>query len=509
MSKRSIQDVDDVEIDSRPEKKRKIQDSEEIWKKMKNMFDENTKKVGDHVLWIGPSTKHSIFPFKNYFGLKARVYLWYRRFLDKNPVVKEDFLLEKTCDEKMCISHYLYRDTSIKSIRELDPDTYTLIGLHLDRCSKVSDLPTGNAELKTKCRIWTGELDKNGYGKVRLFGNQPHASAVALQLKLCDDLDEGIQARHKCRNRHCINEDHLEPGTNDDNVADKERDGTMYRGEDHPCSKMTNELVKKIFWSKLENKSRQERSDEFGVSKSVITSIDTGANWSHLFSDEDRAKMPKIKPRNASKIPKEKDLMIIEDYKLRGISVLQCSRELNLSKKSITRIYKGTFEIKSTSYEEMTEKQKLKKLAQMKGSCDILEEDEKTHWLWKLYKNADGYGQTRLKGHTIYAHRISFMMVNDCTKINPEMIRHKCLFKNCINPDHLEEGNGDDNAQDKIRDGTLLFGDSHPSSTITSEIAKAIKESKGQGTKLDRSIKFDVSVHIVNSIDNGYAWTRV
>ena len=61
-------------------------------------------------------------------------------------------------------------------------------------------------------------------------------------------------------------------------------------------------------------------------------------------------------------------------------------------------------------------------------------------------------------------------------------IRHKCRNRNCFKIDHLEIGSPKDNAQDRIRDGTMLIGEKNPNSKISEELAQKIKNSKGNGT---------------------------
>ena len=81
------------------------------------------------------------------------------------------------------------------------------------------------------------------------------------------------------------------------------------------------------------------------------------------------------------------------------------------------------------------------------------------------------------------------------------VVRHKCKEKLCVAPDHLEIGTHKQNMEDKIRDGTHLFGENHPDATITKEIAIQIRESKGQGTQKERAERFGVSRNIVAHID--------
>lgn len=65
---------------------------------------------------------------------------------------------------------------------------------------------------------WVWQLKKhNGYGKVTYLGRTHRAHRLMWQ---CDrgEIADGLVLNHKCRNRACINPDHLEPITNKENI---------------------------------------------------------------------------------------------------------------------------------------------------------------------------------------------------------------------------------------------------------------------------------------------------
>jgi len=74
-------------------------------------------------------------------------------------------------------------------------------------------------------------------------------------------------------------------------------------------------------------------------------------------------------------------------------------------------------------------------------------------WLWTGLLR-EGYGRFYVEGKTLTAHRVSWLIAD---RIIPEglVLRHKCLNKNCVNPDHLETGTQKENCEDRIRDGTF------------------------------------------------------
>lgn len=65
----------------------------------------------------------------------------------------------------------------------------------------------------TLCWEWTGTLDKDGYG----MHSRGLAHRVAWML-LRGEIPEGLELDHLCRNRSCVNPDHLEPVTHQENL---------------------------------------------------------------------------------------------------------------------------------------------------------------------------------------------------------------------------------------------------------------------------------------------------
>jgi hypothetical protein len=62
------------------------------------------------------------------------------------------------------------------------------------------------------CWVWTGTIANNGYGKVTVdYKTLPAHRYFYEQLKC--EIPYGLHIDHLCRNRRCVNPDHLEPVT--------------------------------------------------------------------------------------------------------------------------------------------------------------------------------------------------------------------------------------------------------------------------------------------------------
>lgn len=66
------------------------------------------------------------------------------------------------------------------------------------------------------CWLWTG-WRTNGYGRFTTNGKNWRAHRFAFE-EMRGPIPEGLQLDHLCRVRHCVNPDHLEPVTRQQNM---------------------------------------------------------------------------------------------------------------------------------------------------------------------------------------------------------------------------------------------------------------------------------------------------
>lgn len=67
------------------------------------------------------------------------------------------------------------------------------------------------------CLVWTGALDRDGYGVIQFAGKQCRAPRVAYALRF-GPIAPALTVDHLCRNRSCVNPAHLEVVTRKENV---------------------------------------------------------------------------------------------------------------------------------------------------------------------------------------------------------------------------------------------------------------------------------------------------
>ena len=125
-------------------------------------------------------------------------------------------------------------------------------------------------DLLSGCWVWTASKNEHGYGKISYNGNPVRAHILSYQ-HWNGDIPKGLELDHKCRNRSCVNPDHLEPVTHKENmnrgIVGKNNqyvnathcknnheftiDNTYHRPTGgRACKICRNDAVKRLYWRK-------------------------------------------------------------------------------------------------------------------------------------------------------------------------------------------------------------------------------------------------------------------
>lgn len=75
----------------------------------------------------------------------------------------------------------------------------------------------GHSVMDTPCVLFTGYLDRDGYGHVRFRGQNVYAHRAAYMQQV-GEIPVGLEIDHLCRNRACVEALHLEAVTHAENV---------------------------------------------------------------------------------------------------------------------------------------------------------------------------------------------------------------------------------------------------------------------------------------------------
>ena len=126
------------------------------------------------------------------------------------------------------------------------------------------------------CIEWTGALNKDGYGK---FMVGPHGKQRTFNAhRWAYEQHHGSVPpllRHKCDNPRCVNVDHLEPGTQSDNVHD-----AMKRGRRKVT--LTAELVMHFRAVRDSGRSVRAEAARLGISYTAAYQASAGSTWRHI-----------------------------------------------------------------------------------------------------------------------------------------------------------------------------------------------------------------------------------
>ncbi len=124
-------------------------------------------------------------------------------------------------------------------------------------------------EVAGKCWVWTDHIGENGYGQLRNGRTFISAHRYSYQL-LRGVVPDGLVINHVCKNKTCVNPDHLEAVPQ---FINKRRGKGM---------KLKNRDVRKIRRLFNEGSKQSNLADAFDVSQSHISRIISGERWKEV-----------------------------------------------------------------------------------------------------------------------------------------------------------------------------------------------------------------------------------
>ncbi len=157
----------------------------------------------------------------------------------------------------------------------------TAISRFWAKVNKDGPIPVHRPELGP-CWLWTAGLFSNRYGAFQYEGKTMRAHKVSWFLA-GKEIPDGLLLMHKCDNKQCVNDNHLEPGTQLQNIHDMLDKGreNYASGENHGHSTFTGEEVDDMRRRYRAGETQYAIADYFNTSQSVVSPIVRGKSWKH------------------------------------------------------------------------------------------------------------------------------------------------------------------------------------------------------------------------------------
>lgn len=125
-------------------------------------------------------------------------------------------------------------------------------------------------EPNSGCWLWIAGLSSNGYGQFSIERTM-RASHRVSYLSLVGSIPTGHEIDHLCRNRCCVNPNHLEAVTKAVNIQRGEACPPVRRGELHHHSHSSDEEVEQARVLHLAGWTGKEIAARFGVGRSTVS----------------------------------------------------------------------------------------------------------------------------------------------------------------------------------------------------------------------------------------------
>ena len=134
----------------------------------------------------------------------------------------------------------------------------------------------------TGCIEWVGSRDAKGYGQLRIDGKLIKAHRYAVE-RANGPIPDGMVVMHLCDNPKCVNIEHLQVGSQRQNVRDMDGKGRRInkqpKGSANGNSKLTDDDVRAI---RRDTRRQVDIAATYGIAQTVVSKIKLHQAWMHV-----------------------------------------------------------------------------------------------------------------------------------------------------------------------------------------------------------------------------------
>ena len=125
---------------------------------------------------------------------------------------------------------------------------------------------------------------------------------------------------------------------------------------------------------------------------------------------------------------------------------------------------------------EMKARTQAEAQAHFHAGCAINEDAPKKCLEWQRGRFKTGYGAFNYLGIVVQTHRLSFELFHGRPIAEGMLLLHSCDNKKCCKPEHLREGNYQDNSDDKVSRNRQAKGETNGRAKLTETQVLEIRE---------------------------------
>lgn len=335
------------------------------------------------------------------------------------------------------------------------------------------------------CWIWAGATDGDGYGVFRgTVGGKTYLKAHRYSLAAATGkpLLSGLVVMHLCDNPRCVNPEHLQLGTTQDNILDKfaKGRGGLPKGSLISQVVLTGPQQQAIFSDPRPN---VQVAAEYGITAAEVSKV----------------RVLKVGKDAMGKFFSSQTQCAIKNCSENAVHLGLCAdhhrRCEEYGAPTVDKPHRGV-------WSALPANERLMAKIRIEGDC----------WMWTGSTDKDGYGRLSAKIGGVAlkkAHTVSYTLRTGELVPKGKLLMHSCDRPGCVNPDHLSVGTALENSRDMVAKGRVpdQTGENAPGAILTAAMAVAILSDARTYAVIAKD--FGIAASTVGSLKQRVSWKAV